>query len=212
MKSAPNFDRVARIYRSAEYLALGRQLERMRKHYLPHLMDSRHALLFGDGDGRFLAKLLEKNARVSAVAVDISKDMLDILRRRSDFAARRLQIVQASALTVDIPSDIDLVVTHFFLDCLSQTEVDELTKRVGDALTPSALWVISDFAVPQKRLLRLPARLYIRGLYLAFRVLTGLRVTRLPDSQGSLTRAGFKRIERHEALFGLLYTELWQRQ
>jgi hypothetical protein len=54
------------------------------------------------------------------------------------------------------------------------------------------------------------AALYIRALYFAFRVLTGLRVTRLPDQQMSLENAGFARVERKEFIGGLVYTELWR--
>jgi SAM-dependent methyltransferase len=212
MKNGPNFDRVAGIYRWAEYLALGSRLEKVREHYLPQLVGCRNALLFGDGDGRFLAKLFEGNEGLSAVAVDLSGEMLRLLRCRCAFAERRLRTIQASALTVDIPADTDIVVTHFFLDCLTQAEVDQLAMRGGAALAPGSLWLLSDFSVPENGLLRWPARLYIRSLYLAFRVLTGLRVTRLPDPQGALTRAGFLCLERHESLFGMLYTELWQRR
>ena len=57
-RSRPNFDRVARLYRWAEYLLLGPLLARTRKHFLPQLTSATHALVLGDGDGRFLAHLL----------------------------------------------------------------------------------------------------------------------------------------------------------
>jgi SAM-dependent methyltransferase len=212
MKEPPNFDRVALAYRWAEYLALGTMLERTREHFLPQLMDRRHAAVFGDGDGRFLSKLMKENAGLSAVAVDLSGDMLVLLRGRCRFAAERLRTVQDSVMAADVEAETDLVVTHFFLDCLLQEEVDELVRRVGSVVGTGALWVVSDFAVPASGAVRLPARAYIRSLYFAFRVLTGLRVTRLPDPQSALAREGFRRIERKERLWGMLYTELWQRR
>jgi hypothetical protein len=54
--------------------------------------------------------------------------------------------------------------------------------------------------------------LYIRALYLAFRCLTGLRVTHLPAVKKALTASGFERIARQEKLHGLLYTEIWMRR
>jgi len=56
------------------------------------------------------------------------------------------------------------------------------------------------------------ARLYIRALYFAFRLLTSLRVQHLPDPQEALSHAGFQRIAQHERLFGMIYTELWKRE
>jgi SAM-dependent methyltransferase len=206
----PNFDRIAGIYRWAEYLALGPLLQQTRTHFLPQLTGCRHALVLGDGDGRFLARLLQQEPALHALAIDTSAAMLSLLRARCAFAADRLRIQNATALTIDPLPDTDLIVTHFFLDCLTQPEVDALTKRIAAAVRPGALWLLSDFALPRTRLLRPLAALYIRWLYLVFRVLTGLRVTHLPDPRTGLAASNFNRIARHERLGGLLYTEIWQ--
>jgi hypothetical protein len=213
MKSnTPNFDRVASIYRWAEYLSLGPILERTREHFLPQLADRHRALVLGDGDGRFLARLLHQNPTLQALAVDTSAAMLHLLTQRCHFASARLETLQASALHIDAPPATDLIVTHFFLDCLTQPEVDRLTHHLAAQVAPGTLWLLSDFALPPNPLLRPLAALYIRGLYLAFALLTGLRISRLPDPQSALTNAGFKLLARHQRLSGLLYTELWQRQ
>jgi SAM-dependent methyltransferase len=204
----PNFDRVARIYRWAEYLALGRTLERARGFFLPRLAECRSVLALGDGDGRFLARLLAQNPEMRAVAVDTSAAMLALLRKR---CGTRAQTVQASALGVKLSAGTDLVVTHFFLDCFTQNEVDRLASGIAAQLEPGALWVVSDFGVPRARGLRPLAKIYVRSLYLAFRVLTGLRVTRLPNPQASLSDAGMVLLDRHEFLLGLVYAELWRR-
>ncbi len=207
----PDFDRVAHIYRWAEWLTLGPLLESTRTHWVPQLADRRHALVLGDGDGRFLAALLRHNPDLHALAVDTSAAMLSLLRRRCRPWATRVTTQQASALTVDAPPNTDLIVTHFLLDCFPQAEVDTLALRLAAATTPGTLWLLSDFAIPQRLGIREFAALYIRALYFAFRLLTGLRVTRLPDPQRSLQQAGFERIRHHERLFGLLYTQLWRR-
>jgi ubiquinone/menaquinone biosynthesis C-methylase UbiE len=212
----PNFDRVARIYRWAEYLSLGPLLIRTRNHFLPQLTACRRALVLGDGDGRFLARLLAQNPDLHAFAVDTSARMLHLLRERclrtAPHASERLCTDQASALEITPSPDTDLIVTHFFLDCLPQSEVEALAQCIAAQVPAGALWLLSDFAIPAVPLLRPLAALYIRALYLAFRVLTGLRTTRLPDPQTALARAGFQRIGSHTLLCGLLYTELWQRR
>ncbi len=213
---SPNFDRVARIYRWAEYLALGRQLKRVREYFLPQLQDCRCALALGDGDGRFLAKLLRQNSTLQATAVDTSREMLALLSKRcaiaTTSAAMRLQIQHASALLVTPDPNTDVIITHFFLDCLTQAEVDALALRLAAIVAPGTLWLVSDFAVPNKPFVGPFAAAYIRFLYLAFRLLTGLRTTSLPDPQAALAAAGFERLNRHESVGGLLYAELWQRR
>jgi ubiquinone/menaquinone biosynthesis C-methylase UbiE len=206
----PNFDSVARIYRWAEYLTLGPLLQRTRTHFLPQLPTRTHALILGDGDGRFLAQLLQHQPNLQALAVDTSATMLHLLRQRCQPNITRLQTLQTSALTITPSRDTDLITTHFFLDCLTQPEVDALTQRIAAQLHPGALWLLSDFGQPHPRALRPFAALYIRALYLAFLILTGLRVTHLPNPQSSLQAAGFDRIARHDLLCGLIYTEIWR--
>ena len=208
----PNFDRIARPYRWLEYLSLGRALERCRFHFLPQLLDCRRALVLGDGDGRFTAKLLAESPSVEIDAIDISKTMLTLLRQRSEAASDRLRTHHTDARTFLYGSNsrYDLVVTHFFLDCFTQPDLDQLIARIEPALAPGALWLVSDFRIPTGPM-RLPARAYVGGLYLVFRVLTGLRTTQLPDHETRLSKQGFVCEGRHHPLAGLLTTELWRK-
>ncbi len=212
-RRTPNFDRVARLYRWAEFFLLGPLLTRTREHFVREIRHARHALVLGDGDGRFLAHLLREAPQLQALAVDSSASMLRLLGARCAFAGSRLIAVQ-SAVT-PLPSGLDfrqtdLVVTHFLLDCLSQTDVERLAGHVAATVQPGCLWVLSEFGVPRRNPWRGLGRLYVRGLYLAFRALTGLQTQSLPRIQDALVATGFHPIHRFERLKGLLYSELWQ--
>ena len=181
----PNFDPVARIYRYAEYLTLGPLLQSTRTHFLPQLTECRRVLALGDGDGRFLARLLQQNRGLQAVAVDTSAKMLTLLQTRCrkvmPHDTNRLRVWQRSALHMTPATDTDLITTHFFLDCLTQSELNTLTQTIAAQTAPGTLWLLSDFGPPHPRFLRPFAALYIRSLYFAFRILTGLRVTHHPN-------------------------------
>lgn len=208
----PDFNWIARPYRWLEYLTLGPLLQRCRLHFLPRVLHTRRALVLGDGDGRFLAQLLASNPLLHADAVDLSPAMLHLLRKRTHAAVEpNLTTHQINALAFQPSGHYDLVATHFFLDCLTQPELDRLTTRLARHLTPAALWLLSDFRIPPAGPFNLPARVFVRVLYLAFRLLTGLRTTRLPDHASSLCSAGLAPIATHHALFGILTTEIWQR-
>lgn len=211
MSSKPSFDRIAKRYRLLEYLTLGRMLEQTRLHFLPHLLTARNALILGDGDGRFLAQLLAQNSNLHATAVDCSSAMLNLLRQRCTPYGDRLHTVLSDALSFTPPAGAgyDLIVSHFFFDCFTEPEIDELLRRIRPELEPSALWLVSDFRIPAG-LMRLPATILVRGLYLAFRAITGLRITRLPDHTSCLSAARFRRRERKLFLWGVLTTELWR--
>jgi SAM-dependent methyltransferase len=209
----PDFDPIARPYRWLEYLTFGPTLARCRNHFLPQLTDRRpaHALVLGDGDGRFLARLLAANPNLHADAVDISPAMLRLLTRRAHaaYAAARLRTHHADALTFTPDGPYDLIVTHFFLDCLTQPELTTLITRLTPHLAPDALWLVSDFRIPDG-VPHVPARIFVRALYFAFRLLTGLRTTRLPDHTSALRAVGFAPIHEHHFLAGLLTTQIWE--
>jgi len=208
-KAQPNFDAVALPYRWMEYATFGRALQRCRTHFLPRLADRRRALVLGDGDGRFTAALVAANPAIEIDAVDTSGAMLQLLHRRCLVAGQRVLTHRTSALRFSPARSYDLIASHFFLDCLTQPEVEALVARLTPCLVADALWVVSDFRIPQGRM-KLPARMLVSVLYAAFRLLTGLRVNQLPDHAAAFAAAQFTCVARHDSLGGLLRTELWQ--
>ncbi len=211
MNPPPNFNRLARLYPWMELATFGPWLTRCRFTFLPELRASRSAIVLGDGDGRFTARLLSENPLVHIDAVDSSESMLLALNRNAGIHSARVRIHQADARTWQPPSSpYDLIVTHFFLDCLTTDEITALAARLHSSLTPTAIWVVSDFAIPSGWFGGLIARPLITGLYLAFGLLTGLRVRRLPDHRNAFRQAGFALLRQHPRLGGLLVGELWQ--
>lgn len=219
MKSA-NFDPIARPYRWLEYLSFGPFLERCRYHWVEKLANRRHALVLGDGDGRFTARLLASNREIQAVAVDSSGEMLRLLTQRvaglGEEAAARLQTWRGDAVAFDpqvVPNkaQYDLIATHFFLDCLSGDEVCSLIGSLAPHLAPDAIWLVSEFAIPKGEPLGFAARLLIAWLYFCFGRITGLQVRRLPDYAAALRAAGFAVGDRKSHLGGILVSEVWSR-
>lgn len=194
-----NCDRIARVYRWLEYLAFGRELERRRFHFLSDVTGARRALMLGDGDGRFLAKFAASSP-ASIDYIDASAGMLQLARAR----APRANFCQGDALMVPLaPAAYDLVVTHFFLDCFRDTELEGLAKRITDASQPGARWLISEFRQPSW------ATPILSAMYLFFRIVTGLQTNYLVDHRPILRRHGFRLIREATSRAGLLASELW---
>lgn len=208
------FDRVARLYRAMEYLSFGPLLERCRFHHIPALLAARRALVLGDGDGRFLARLLSAAPHLHADAVDASSAMLHLLRDRiaKQGDLHRLTTTCADARIFGAPSSgYDLVVTHFFLDCLTEAETDRLIARLRPQLVPGARWLVSEFQVPRSGVVqRSFAQGVISALYAAFRLLTGLTVRRIPPWRTLLAHHGFTPRITRSWLGGLIVAELWE--
>jgi SAM-dependent methyltransferase len=210
-KQAPNFDHLARIYRWMELLSFGALLSRCRNTFLPELGAARRALVLGDGDGRFTAELLRVNPRVRIDAVDASPAMLDALLSRAKANSCRVSVYCEDAREWQPANGkYDLVVTHFFLDCLTTKECTALAASLRGAVSPAGFWIVSEFAVPEGWFGRLVARPLIWLLYRAFGALTGLTIRSLPDYQIALRGAGFSLARQRTRLCGLLVSEMWR--
>ena len=211
LTAIPDFNRIARIYKWMEWLSFGPLLGRCRRAFLHQMASRHHALVIGDGDGRFTASLLHTNPIVQIEAVDASQAMLhELLHRAGPHKARvRTHIADARQWQPPAHARYDLVATHFFLDCLTSGEITTLAKSIRPALKPNALWVISEFGLPDGRFGRLFARTLIAFLYQAFALLTGLKVRRLPDYGAALRESGWKLLDRRRFFRGLLISEVW---
>ncbi|MDE3187303.1 MAG: class I SAM-dependent methyltransferase [Acidobacteriota bacterium] len=210
MRKAPNFDGLAGVYRWMEMASFGPLLSRCRFAFLDELRASRNALILGDGDGRFTARLLKENPVVLVDALDASPAMLRALVDNAGIRSSRIRVHVADArLWEPLVPTLDLIVTHFFLDCLTTREVASLAKRLRVSARPDAKWVVSEFAIPKGWFGWLVARPLITALYLLFWVLTGLSVFRLPNHRKALDEAGFTLSQQRRRLGGLLVSELW---
>jgi ubiquinone/menaquinone biosynthesis C-methylase UbiE len=196
-----NCDRIARWYRWFEYVAFGRALEHRREAFLSDMSTARRALVLGDGDGRALAALLAAAPYAQIDYVDISARMLGLARQRAD--SIRVTFHHGDALTTPLPTaEFDLIVTHFFLDCLDEEDQNRLVAHVTRAATPQARWLVSEFRKPG---------LLVSLLYLFFHTATGLQTRHLADHHPLFERYGFHLARSESAWRGLLASELWER-
>ena len=198
-----NCDFIAGWYRWFEYLGFGRALERRRFAFLSEVTDARRILVLGEGDGRFLARLAEQNPQASIDYVDLSERMLELARGRA--GSDRVRYHRADARDISLPeSGHDLIVTHFFLDCLNQSDAAALTQKIATACAPEGRWIVSEFREPAAW-----ARAVVSFLYMFFRITTGLRTRALIDHRALLSNQGFVLIREETERFGLLASELW---
>ena len=198
-----NCDRIARCYRWLEYVAFGKELERRRFRFMKEASGATRALILGDGDGRFLARFAARS-EASIDCIDSSARMLELARARA--GESRVRYSCGDALTLSFaPAEYDLIATHFFLDCFDERDLERLIERVAGAAQSDALWLISEFRQPRW------ATPLLKGLYLFFRVTTGLKTTRLIDHRPLLAKHGFRLKREETSRFGLLASELWLR-
>jgi SAM-dependent methyltransferase len=212
-----NCDAIAPYYYFLERVSFGRALERARFAFLPEIASSRRALLCGDGDGRFLAAFLQCNRRVQVDFVDLSPKMVQLAELRVSamgdaFRQRvRFYVADVAKFVPQQSVEYDLIVTHFFVDCFGQFELNRVATHLAERTAQGARWLVSDFREVPGRIAGAYSAALISSLYAAFRLTTGLRVTRLPDHCAALTGAGFSLEQERRFAGGLLYASLFER-
>ena len=205
-----NCDRIAPWYRWIEFAAFGPALMRRRLAFLGEIADAKRVLVVGEGDGRFLARLVEQNRNASIDYVDLSGRMLELARHRA--GESRITFHHGNVLDVSLPeSTFDLIVTHFFLDCFDAAALPEIVNRLAATALPHARWLISEFRQPPGGLAGAWAALWLGTMYRFFGFTTGLRTRGLVDHRPVLASAGFRLIHEQKAWMGMIVSELWRR-
>lgn len=144
--SRPGFDRVATLYPLLENIAYAKRLKPGREHHLSALRDCRHVLLLGEGNGRFLARLLERNPQANATVVELSPRMIHCARQALGSAQSRVRWHAGSALDAPLPAHaFDAVVTHYFFDLFPPAQQWQILRNTLPALRTGGLWQDTEF-------------------------------------------------------------------
>jgi ubiquinone/menaquinone biosynthesis C-methylase UbiE len=170
-------------------------------------------LILGEGDGRFLARLLGCNRHAHVAVVETSGRMIQLARQRVPKGERwRVEFHQIDAVADPLPvGPFDLAVSHFFLDILSCRDAEAVIRKVSSLLSPCATWLVSEFQEPPGTFRRLHAGLWLRAMYKFFSLTTGLGASELPSYRMMLESYGLAEIERQERRFGLIRSQVWRK-
>ncbi len=206
-----NADPLARVYRWLEYAAFGRALARCRFAHLGALTGARRVLILGEGDGRFVARLLRENRGARVEVVEASGEMVRVAKARVG-EDERVRWHQTDAVREPLPEGpFDAVVTHFFLDCFGEAEAAVVVREAARRLEPGGVWVMSEFSEGGAGWRGWHARAWLWAMYRFFAWTTGLRARRVPGWEGMLREAGLRREARVAERWGLVVGEVWRK-
>ena len=211
-----NFDRLAANYHWMEKLFAGGLMQRCRTTFLSHTKDRRHALLVGEGTGKFLVELLRANPRIQITCVEQCAGMIQQARQR--LAREKLDGSHINFQQIDVlhwtppPGEFDLVVTNFFLDCFRSEQLQKLIPLLAGSATNDAIWLLADFRVPERGWRRWRASAILASLYMFFKLTTSLQASWLTPPDNLLTDSGFKLSDRRLLSFGFAHADLWMRE
>jgi ubiquinone/menaquinone biosynthesis C-methylase UbiE len=207
------FHLLAPHYRWMEAVLAGRALQRCRTAFLDHHAP-RHALLVGEGNGRFLEALPTRHPTTRITVVDSCRAMLETAEKR--ISRRGIETSRIDWIEAVIPewqpppAAFDMVVANFFLDCFDEDTLPAVARTLAAASAPRARLLVADFATPPRGPARWRARILLATMYAFFRATTRIRASRLVDPEDALRGAGFTPVARRGFQAGFLVASLWR--
>lgn len=207
-----NVDRIATAYRWIEYAAFGHALEQCRFAFVDRLASSDRILIIGEGDGRFLERLVATNRNARIDVVELSARMVELARERLRAGDReRVSFRLGDVRRMSLPAGAyAAVVTNFVLDCFSDKEARTVVDNLRCSLRTDGVWVVSEFQQLREGWKRIWAAAWLIVMYTFFRLTTGLETRRLPDYPEFLRQSGMVLMEERRAWFGLMSSQIWR--
>ncbi len=216
---ADGFGRLAYVYEGLERAVFGDLLTRARGACLRDLHGADTILILGEGDGRFLLPLLERQPRAHVTVLENSAGMIQrakarVLARLPD-AQARVTWWHQDALTAPLPTaHYDAVVTLFFLDVFPEEMLGALTATLSRSLKSGGRWLVTDFAAPHTlatRWARLYSRVLVALMYTFFRLQTALPAKTVVPPGPFLRADGLEPIRTEHFRGGFVYTQVWRK-
>ena len=156
-----DYSRIASTYEWLERATFGKKLQCARTAHLDRLEsqlpEAAHVLIIGDGDGRFLAALLDRFPTLTIYYVEPSAAMIALAKKRVPCDARVLWMNQTiqewCATTPCRPASkhYHLVASHFVFDSLNPDELASILQSIRPQMTRDGHWILTDFDASTSR-------------------------------------------------------------
>ena len=206
------FDNLAPWYHFLETISFGNQLQQCRISQLAELNEVKNVLILGDGNGRFLESLLKSNNNSKIESIDISRNMIELANARITSLPNTSKVIfiHSDVFDWDFPKcKYDLVVTNFFLDCFTYSELTNLIEKVSVSLKPEGKLIYGDFNIPNSFFKKTLATLLLFGMYVFFRIFTRISANSLHDPTFLLIENKFILKNEKYYLGSFLKSQLW---
>ncbi len=172
--SLNRFDCIAPFYDRLSTLVFGNSLINAQKCNLHIVQAHAEVLVLGGGTGKWLIELLKHNKTCKIWYVEASLKMIHLARRHLNATD---QVVFIHGTQYNIPHrKFDIVITHFFVDMFSETDLSDLTEQIARVLKKEGKWIVADF-VNNKYW----HKLFLWLMYFFFNTIGALNHKTLPD-------------------------------
>lgn len=168
------FDRIAPFYDGLSTLVFGNSLMKAQKCNLCIVPAHSDVLVLGGGTGKWLVELLKHNDSCRVWYVEASLKMIHLANKYLNASDR---VIFIHGTQQDIPDrKFDIVITHFFVDMFSESDLSDLAEKIAGVLKNGGKWIVADFVNN-----RYWHKLLLWMMYLFFNAIGVLDRKNLPD-------------------------------
>lgn len=198
------FDFLASRYTSLTRLVFGKTLDHAQKFPLDFIEPGVSILILGGGSGQLLSTLLQKHPAVSVDYIDLSPKMIELAKGKTgnpssvNFITGTEQNIPSHAYTV--------VITNFYLDLFSDKKLNEVIDIIKPRLADNVIWLATDF-ISEKTW----HRIFLKVMYVFFKIVTRIEAGSLPDWQSALSHAGFREVKSKNFYGGFIKSSVYKR-
>jgi len=147
------YDKVVFFYDQLAGFVLGKEYLRSKCAFLESIQPGELVLYIGGGSGENLALIQQRVGENGKVLfVEASQKMIEKAKRRQDHQySNNVEFLHLSAFNQLPNCEFDFVITQYFLDILSDQEIDYLFEEVGKRAHVGSKWLLVDFFDRKRR-------------------------------------------------------------
>ena len=208
MNSTVNaYDRIAWIYDPLSRWFLGKKYTQSKYTYLERIQRGSKVLILGGGTGENLPEIVQRIGELGTVYfMEASSAMIHRAKRRfRPVLPTNIKFIHSADFSQLSNIKPDFILTHYFLDVLSDEQLEVLFDTLTGNTEKDTEWTFVDFfAVKKKRRL-------IRNLIGLFRMVVDHPRSDLPDYACFFNRWGWKEREACSFMEGFIQAKVYRR-
>ncbi|MGC1243091.1 MAG: class I SAM-dependent methyltransferase [Chryseosolibacter sp.] len=187
------FNWLARHYDALTKLVFGQAIYDSQVEFLAEVPPGSVILIIGGGTGGILSVLGKMNPSASILYVEASSEMLRLAERNVSPEYRtRIEFVHGTESSIPEGMVFDVIITNFFLDLFTDSEVQRICQDLSTKLRPQGRWLASDFVRGGKWW----HGFMLWTMYRFFRFTCSIKASRLPSWEGHLKTGMAEKVSR----------------
>lgn len=203
-RTAKGFNLLAPVYSGLSKLIFGKSIERAQLHFLDCIDSTRHVLFLGGGSGEVLHALVTTYPTVKVDYIDLSPKMIELAKSKTGNPS---SVNFITGTEQNIPArSYNVVITNFYLDLFSDKRLNEVIDIIKPRLADNVTWLATDF-ISEKTW----HRIFLKAMYMFFKIITRIEAGSLPDWQSALSNAGLKEVTSRNFYGGFIKSSVYKR-